>query len=138
MVNSTAIYALLSCSAPQIRVPAIHSVCDAFAAEVVKLSPPLLKAMDMSACCHLHKLVLSPQGACPALETLNLNSCPSLEYVLVQSSSLIQLNLHNCGSLTKVSSNVTVLRQTQPLASYAAPAAHLVEGTLCLCLRSTL
>lgn len=41
---------------------------DAFAAEVVKLSPPLLKVLDLSACHNLHKLVLSPQGSCPALE----------------------------------------------------------------------
>lgn len=73
---------------------------------MVKLSPPLLKTIDFSACHHLHKLVLSPQGACPALESLNLSSCPSLDYVLVQSSSLTQLHLHNCGSLTKVGSSM--------------------------------
>jgi hypothetical protein len=36
-------------------------VRDAFAAEVVKLSPPLLKVLDLSACHNLHKVVLSPQ-----------------------------------------------------------------------------
>jgi hypothetical protein len=149
-------------------------VRDAFAAEVVKLSPPLLKMLDLSACHNLHMLVLSPQvhtfflcpcqhfvmqprcascvisrvifpvfsaelytllqillrsysatyqpteccmwvttdsaemmlmlqqGACPSLETLNLSSCPGLEYVLVQSSSLTQINLSNCGLLNKV------------------------------------
>jgi hypothetical protein len=42
------------------------------------------------------------QGSCPALESLNLSSCPSLEYVLVQSNSLTQIDLSNCGSLNKV------------------------------------
>jgi hypothetical protein len=44
------------------------------------------------------------QGACPSLETINLSSCPGLEYVLVQSSSLTQVNLSNCGLLSKVTS----------------------------------
>lgn len=79
------------------------SVRDAFASEVVKLSPPLLKAINFSGCHNLHKLVLSPQSSCPALAMLNLSSCPGLEYVLVQSNSLKQLDLSGCGALTKVS-----------------------------------
>lgn len=47
------------------------------------------------------------QGACPALETLTMSGCPSLQYVLVQSSSLTQIDLSNCGSLNKVSSGWT-------------------------------
>lgn len=122
----------------------------------MKLSPPLLKVLDLSTCHNLHKLVLSPQvrhsthahtrtrgwpgfsscaghelslqlclcpaiagmvlccrrhdkhagfslqGACPALESLNLSGCPSLEYVLVQSNSLTRIDLSSCGSLNKV------------------------------------
>jgi hypothetical protein len=90
--------------AAQICVVNAPSVRDAFAAEVVKLSPPLLKAIDFSGCHNLHKLVLSPQSSCPVLESLNLSSCPGLEYVLLQSNSVRQLDLSNCGALTKVSS----------------------------------
>jgi hypothetical protein len=77
-------------------------VRDAFAAEVVKLSPPLLKAIDFTGCHNLHKLVLSPPSCCAALEALTLSSCPGLEYVLLQSNSLKQVDLSNCGALTKV------------------------------------
>ncbi|WIA09607.1 hypothetical protein OEZ85_008999 [Tetradesmus obliquus] len=86
----------------EIRVVNAPSVRDAFAAEVVKLSPPLLKAVDFRGCHNLHKLVLSPQSSCPSLETLNLSSCPGLEYLLLQSNSVRQVDLSNCGALTKV------------------------------------
>jgi hypothetical protein len=86
----------------QIRVVNAPSVRDAFAAEVVKLSPPLLKTIDFCGCHNLHKMVLSPQSSCPVLETLNLSSCPGLEYVLLQSNSVRQVDLSNCGALTKV------------------------------------
>lgn len=92
----------------QIRVVNAPSVRDAFAAEVVKLSPPLLKAVDFRGCHNLHKLVLSPQSSCPALETLNLSSCPGLEYVLLQSNSVRQVDLSNCGALTKVGPGLRV------------------------------
>lgn len=50
----------------------------------------------------LAMLLILQQGACPSLESLNLSSCPGLEYVLVQSSSLTHVNLSNCGLLNKV------------------------------------
>jgi hypothetical protein len=93
---------LLTAPTTQIRVVNAPSVRDAFAAEVVKLSPQLLKSIDFRGCHNLHKLVLSPQSSCPVLEALNLSSCPGLEYVLLQSNSLKQLDLSNCGALTKV------------------------------------
>jgi hypothetical protein len=95
--------ALLPSPLLQIRVVNAPSVRDAFAAEVVKLSPPLLKSIDFRGCHNLHKLVLSPQSSCAALENLNLSSCPGLEYVLLQSNSLKQVDLSSCGALTKVS-----------------------------------
>jgi hypothetical protein len=59
---STAALCICCCNyCKQIRVTSAPSVRDAFAAEVVKLSPPLLKALDLSTCHNLHKLVLSPQ-----------------------------------------------------------------------------
>lgn len=89
-------------AAAQVRVVNAPSVRDAFAAEVVKLSPPLLKTIDFHGCHNLHKLVLSPQSSCPALEALHLSSCPGLEYVLLQSNSVKQVDLTNCEALTKV------------------------------------
>lgn len=86
----------------QIRVPAAPSVRDAFANELVKLSPPLLKVVDFNQCHNLRQFVLSPTSSCPVLERLHLSGCPNLEYVLVQSSSLTQLDLSGCEALTKV------------------------------------
>jgi hypothetical protein len=74
----------------QIRVPAAPSVRDAFVSELVKLSPPFLKTLDLSSARNLHQFVLAPAAACPALETLNLREC-QLEFVLIQSNSLMQL-----------------------------------------------
>lgn len=58
----------------------------------------------MALCCIRHDkhAGFSLQGACPALESLNLSGCPSLEYVLVQSNSLTRVDLSSCGSLSKV------------------------------------
>jgi hypothetical protein len=50
----------------------------------------------------LRRVVLSPMSSCPQLEALDLALCPSLEYVLLQSSSITRLDLHRCGALGKV------------------------------------
>jgi len=76
-------------------------VRDAFAAEVVKLSPPLLAKLNLRGSEALSNVVLSPPAACPALKHLDLSFCKSLEYVLIQSTSLTELRLHNCGALGK-------------------------------------
>lgn len=77
-------------------------MCDAFAAELVKLSPPSLRTLNFSGCRNLRKLVLSPLGACASLEELSLSSCPALEYLLLQSGSLRTVDVSGCGCLTKV------------------------------------
>jgi hypothetical protein len=77
-------------------------VRDAFVHELVKLSPPLLRALDLSRCHNLRTFVLSPQSACPALDSIHLAGCPRLEYVLIQSSSLTHLDLSDCESAGKV------------------------------------
>jgi hypothetical protein len=76
-------------------------VRDAFAAELVKLSPPELHTLDVRGAVYLRRLQLSPMTACPLLQTLNLSGCPALEYVLVQSQSLRTLELHKCPLLAK-------------------------------------
>eukprot|EP00775_Hariotina_reticulata_P011065 gene11065-11221_t len=85
----------------EIRVGSSPSVHDAFASELVKLSPPLLKSIDFSACHNVHTFVLSPQGSCPCLEALDLSNCPGLEYVLIQSNSLKAIDLKACALLSK-------------------------------------
>jgi len=41
------------------------------------------------------------QGSCPSLGTLDLSSCPGLEYVLIQSNSLKTIDLKGCALLSK-------------------------------------
>jgi hypothetical protein len=77
-------------------------VRDVFAAELIKLSPPRLAALDFSCSRHLRHLVLSPLGACPALSSLALAGCAALEHVLLQSASLRRLDLNSCVSLDQV------------------------------------
>jgi len=78
------------------------TVTDAFFAEVVKLSPPYLSKMAFVGCSNLRSVVLSPMGACPSLNKLDLSQCSNLSFVLIQSESLDTLNLSLCGSLTKI------------------------------------
>lgn len=84
------------------RVPGDPSVRDAFVAELVRLSPPRLRVLDLGACRHLRSVSLSPAASCPALEAVGLRACPSLQYVLIQSASLLQLDVSGCEALTKV------------------------------------
>ncbi|KAI8474942.1 MAG: hypothetical protein J3K34DRAFT_489365 [Monoraphidium minutum] len=90
---------LASCR--EIRVVDSPSVRDAFASELVRLSPPQLRHLSLRGAPNLRSLVLSPLGACPALERADLGGCPSLEYVLLQSAGLKALDLGGCGALTK-------------------------------------
>lgn len=52
---------------------------------------------------NVSKLVMSPVTACPKLAHLDLYGCPKLSHVLIQSQSLLTLNLTSCTHLTKVS-----------------------------------
>lgn len=91
---------LLACHS--VTVPGDPSVRDAFVAELVRLSPPRLRMLDLAACRHLRSVSLSPATACPALESINLRACPSLQFVLIQSVSCRQLDLTGCEAVTKV------------------------------------
>eukprot|EP00892_Ulva_mutabilis_P002347 jgi/Ulvmu1/12112/UM084_0038.1 len=77
------------------------TVRDAFAAELVKLSPPRLATLSFCGCPNLHRFVLSPINACPSMVNLNLSCCSGLEYVFVQSMSLQIIDLSNCPNVTK-------------------------------------
>jgi hypothetical protein len=63
-----------------------------------------------AACCPI-RVVLSPISSCPQLEALDLALCPSLEYVLLQSSSITRLDLHHCGALGKVGGRACPLQR---------------------------
>ena len=82
----------------------IHSpsLRDAFAAEIVKLSPQELHTIDFVGSSNLHKMVLSPMSACPNLVSLSLSQCATLEYVMLQSNSLKFFDAQGCGALVKV------------------------------------
>lgn len=86
----------------EINIVHTASLRDAFAAEIVKLSPPELSAVNFSESLNLHNFILSPMGACPKVVDLDLSRCPTLQYVLIQSSTLRTLQLSGCNSLTKV------------------------------------
>jgi hypothetical protein len=86
----------------QIRVTNTMSLRDAFCTELVKLSPPELTTLDLHGSGNLRTFTLSPDGACPRLESLDLSTCPKLTTVLVQSSSITRMSLHGCASLRKV------------------------------------
>jgi hypothetical protein len=86
----------------QIKVMHSPSLRDAFAAEIVKLSPQELHTVDFSGSSNLHKVVVSPMTACPNLVSLNLSQCATLEYIMLQSSSLKFFDAQGCGALVKV------------------------------------
>ncbi|MEW5312782.1 MAG: hypothetical protein WDW38_004390 [Sanguina aurantia] len=88
-------------SCVQVSITHTASLRDAFASELVKLSPPELSSVDIQASRNLRNVVLSPLTACPKLMDLDCSDCPSLEYVLIQSHSLRNLSLKKCGVLTK-------------------------------------
>lgn len=91
---------LVSCK--EINVLNTASLRDAFCNEIVKLSPPELTSIDFSGSTNLRNFVMSPITSCPKLDILNLSSCSSLEYVMVQSDSLSTLVIENCEKLNKV------------------------------------
>jgi len=76
-------------------------VDDAFAAEVVRLSPPLLRTLRLSGCPSLTVLELSPLGCLPALEILDLSRNRGLRRVLIQSDTVTEINLSLCPHLRK-------------------------------------
>ena len=47
------------------------------------------------------RVVLSPASSLPVLTSLDLSSCTALQYVFVQSASLISLDLSGCSALAK-------------------------------------
>jgi len=88
-------------NAKEICVTYTQSLRDAFPAEVVKLSPPLLTKLELRGSSNLTQFVLSPVNSCPKLQALDLHNCQSLKFVLIQSTALEFLNLSRCSSLTK-------------------------------------
>lgn len=100
---------LTSCR--EVRVVSSPSVRDAFAIELVKLSPPLLQRLVLRGSQHLHRFVMSPLSSCPRLEELDLSGCPTLEYVMIQSHTLRSIHLTNCGALTKALLHCSKLSQ---------------------------
>ena len=97
----------------QIGVDASPSVRDAFTSELFCLSPRGLRRLSLPGSSNLRRVVLSPLGSCPALETLDLSNCASLEYLLLQSRSLKALNLTRCGSLAKALVHCAALAQLE-------------------------
>ncbi|GFR43643.1 hypothetical protein Agub_g4745 [Astrephomene gubernaculifera] len=85
----------------EIKVHNTASLRDAFANELVKLSPPELTLVDLRGSSNLRNFVLSPMTTCPKLSDLDLSECSGLEYVLLQSQTLRSVNLRKCGGLTK-------------------------------------
>ena len=66
---------------------------DPFVAELVRLSPPDLHTLEFRGSSNLTKVVASPTDCLPRLHTLDISSCPALDFVLVQSDSLTSINL---------------------------------------------
>uniref|UniRef100_A0A7S0V1B3 Uncharacterized protein n=1 Tax=Polytomella parva TaxID=51329 RepID=A0A7S0V1B3_9CHLO len=85
----------------EIKIQNTASLRDAFANEIVKLSPPELTLIDFKGSLNLRNFVLSPIDQCPKLMDLDLSECASLGYVLLQSNSLKNLCLDKCPELTK-------------------------------------
>lgn len=91
---------LTSCK--KISITYSPALRDGFAAEIFKLSPPELAEMSIQGCDNLSKFVLSPITSCPSLEQISLLENTNLNYVLLQSNSLHELNVHNCQNLEKL------------------------------------
>jgi len=88
-------------NAQEICVTYTQSLRDAFPAEVVKLSPPGLTKFELRGSTNLTQFVLSPVTSCPKLQTLDLQNCQTLNFVLIQSMTLEFLNLSRCAALQK-------------------------------------
>ena len=87
----------------QIKIKGTASLRDAFANEIVKLSPPELTLLDLQHSSNLRNFVLSPMASCPKLTDLNLSGCSSLDYVMLQSPTLRTFDVRGCSKATKVS-----------------------------------
>eukprot|EP00798_Chlamydomonas_sp_ICE-L_P023791 gene23791-9352_t len=88
-------------SSHQIRIVGTGSLRDAFCNEIVKLSPPELTLLDLHNSCNLRNFVVSPMETCPKLTDIDLSDCSSLDYVMVQSQTVKNLQLKNCPNMTK-------------------------------------
>lgn len=97
-------------AATAIVVTQSPSLREAFPAEVVKLSPPKLETLELRGAAKLTRFVLSPVTACPSLTNLDLNACPELGFVLIQSNTIETLNLSRCTGLKKALIQCKILR----------------------------
>ncbi|KAL3146241.1 Dynein regulatory complex subunit 6 [Trebouxia sp. C0010 RCD-2024] len=88
-------------AAKKINIVGSAAVRDAFLAELVKLSPLELQTLALRGSSNLSKAVISPATTCPKLAHLDLYGSPKLAHVLIQSQSLLSLNLSNCTNLRK-------------------------------------
>lgn len=71
---------------------------------------------------NVSKLVMSPVTACPKLAHLDLYGCPKLSHVLIQSQSLLTLNLTSCTHLTKVG------HESKPALTSMCPFSRLLDS----------
>jgi len=101
----------------EICVTYTQTLRDAFPAEVVKLSPPSLKKMELRGSSNLSQFVCSPISSCPSLQTVDLSNCVSLQFVLIQSANLEVLNLSRCPALGKALIQCKAGAYTRPLVS---------------------
>lgn len=85
----------------QISITHTQSLRDAFSAEVVKLSPPKLRQLELRGSNNLKQFVCSPSSSCPSLRSVDLSDCDGLDFTLIQSASLEHLNLARCPCLVK-------------------------------------
>ena len=78
----------------------------------------ILLLQELRGSVNISKAVISPTTACPKLAHLDLYGCPKLAHVLIQSQSLLTLNLTNCTHLTKVKheSGSALMQTTTPYA----------------------
>ncbi|KAG2445624.1 hypothetical protein HXX76_000234 [Chlamydomonas incerta] len=85
----------------EIKINNTASLRDAFANELVKLSPPELTLIDLRGSSNLHNFNLSPMTTCPKLTDLDLSECAGLDYVLLQSQTVRSVNLRKNPAMTK-------------------------------------
>jgi hypothetical protein len=88
-------------SAVKVSITHTQSLRDAFSAEVVKLSPPKLRQLELRGSNNLKQFVCSPSSSCPSLKSVDLSDCDGLNFTLIQSASLENLNLARCPCLVK-------------------------------------
>ena len=66
------------------------------------MSPPDLKFIPFSGCHRLSQFISSPATCCPVLLRVELSSCASLQFVLIQSLTVRFIDLSCCLNLVKV------------------------------------